>query len=158
MTYRNLLSLALLVIAQGAYAQESDEHTVSVQLLELADIEIEGGDVAIVLDQFDPATKWVKPESDASTSVEYRHTSASNKKITVATDNASPSFLLSVEALEASSGTATGQVALSTSAADFITNIPAGMGEATLEYFAEAPIGASAGTDSHVVTYTILAM
>ncbi|TNE86462.1 MAG: hypothetical protein EP330_22250 [Deltaproteobacteria bacterium] len=155
---RKTLALAFLLAAPAAFAAGSASHNVSVQLLELTDIAIQGGDVSIVLDQFDPGTNWVLPEFDESTSLEFRHTSAAAQKVTVETDNAAPSFALSVTAQAPSNGASAGQVALSTTAADFITGINAGQGGAGLRYDASAPMGSAAGTDAHVITYTILAM
>ena len=149
---------AVLAFSAPAYAQSSASHNVSVQLLELSDISIDGGDVSIVLDEFDSSTNWVKPESDQSTELEFRHTSAASQKITVETDNADPAFDLSVEARDPSNGTAAGDVQLSTVSQDFLSDIAAGQGEADLRYTASAPMGAAAGTDSHTVTYTLLAM
>ncbi|MCO4745235.1 MAG: hypothetical protein KC912_10645, partial [Proteobacteria bacterium] len=154
---RKTLSLLALFAAPAALAAGSASHNVSVQLVELTDIAIQGGDVAIVLDQFDPGTNWVLPEFNDATSLDYKHTSAAAQKVTVETDNPTPAFDLSVSAQAPSNGAGSGQVALSTTAADFITGISAGQGSAGLRYDAAAPLGAAAGTDAHVITYTILA-
>ncbi|MBM3324750.1 MAG: hypothetical protein FJY66_03695 [Calditrichaeota bacterium] len=84
------------------------------------------------------------------------------KKITAQTNLASPNFTLKVLAINVSSGdgTAAGEVTLTTGAANFVVDIPAGIpvgdpGTCILRYRASATASDGTGTDVHTVTYTI---
>jgi hypothetical protein len=84
------------------------------------------------------------------------------KKIIAQTNLASPSFTLSVRAvnISAGDGTGAGAVMLSTTPADLVVDIPAGIqpldpGTCTLRYTASATVTGGAGTDNHSVTFTI---
>ncbi len=85
------------------------------------------------------------------------------KKITTQTNLGSPKFTLTTQALSVSAGdgTAVGEIALTTSASDFVVDIPAGIpvgdpGTCTLRYAASATASDGTGTDFHTVTYTII--
>ena len=84
------------------------------------------------------------------------------KKIVTQTNLASPSYTLSVRAvsISAGDGTGAGAVALSTTPADLVVDIPAGIppvdpGTCTLRYTASATVTGGAGSDNHSVTFTI---
>jgi hypothetical protein len=84
------------------------------------------------------------------------------KKIIAQTNLASPSYVLSVRAVNISSGdgTGAGAIVLSTSPADLVVDIPSGIqpvdpGICTLRYTASATATGGAGTDNHSVTFTI---
>jgi len=84
------------------------------------------------------------------------------KKIVTQTNLAGPSYTLSVRAvsISAGDGTGAGAVALSTTPADLVVDIPSGIqpldpGTCTLRYAASATVTGGAGTDNHSVTFTI---
>lgn len=84
------------------------------------------------------------------------------KKIITQTNLASPSFTLTVRAVNVSAGdgTGAGAVILSTTPADLVVDIPSGIlamdpGTCTLRYSASATANGGAGTDNHSITFTI---
>src|SRR5690606_6292921 len=130
-------------------------HTVTVTVAEINEVAIVGGNVSLVIDSATAGSE-PNPDTDTSTSLDWT-TNATGQKITVATDQAAPNFTLTVEATDATGGTTAGPVALSTTAADFVTGISETTGSADLSYEASALASDGNGSDVHVVTYTIVA-
>lgn len=125
-------------------------------------IKIEGGSITLTIST---ATAGQEPNEVTNTTcgLEWECEEwevEKNKKITVKTNLVSPKFTLKVLAIidPTSSGTAAGEVTLSTVAQDFVTSIPAGSevkGSCTLKYTASATAAQGTGTDTHIITYTI---
>jgi hypothetical protein len=146
-------------------------HTVSVLAATLllsaeirgADISVLNGDVNLTISS---ATAGQQPAAATNESCQLQWTTLNadaTKKITVQSDVATPSFTLTVSAVNVSAGdgTAAGQVTLSTTAADLIVSIPAGVlvsdpGTCTLHYAASATAASGNGSENHAITFTIV--
>jgi hypothetical protein len=146
------LSLALLLIAATPFKDAFG-----------ADISVLNGDVNLSI------LSAVAGQEPSSTINETRLLQWSTlaldptKKITAQTSLGSPKFLLTARAVNitAGDGTAVGEVVLTTSASDFVVDIPAGIpagdpATCTLRYTASATASDGTGTDLHTVTYTIM--
>ena len=107
-----------------------------------------------------------QPASTASESCQLQWTTLpadATKKITAQSSLATPSFTLTVSAINvtAGDGTATGTVTLSTTAEDLIVGIPAGVpvidpATCVLHYTASATAANGAGSENHTITFTIV--
>lgn len=154
---RKLSSLALCAILSSlspvAFAGSSDSHTVTVTVTAINEVAITGGNVTLTINS---ATAGSEPDAKQDTSTSLAWTSnQSNKKITVATDQAAPAFSLSATAASVTGGTSAGAVVLSTAAADFVTGIATTTGSCTLQYDASATAADGSGSDVHTVTFTL---
>ncbi|HEY3296331.1 MAG TPA: hypothetical protein VGL38_12965 [bacterium] len=128
-----------------------------------ADLAVLNGDVELTVSS---ATAGQQPIAATSETCQLQWTTLvadATKKITAQSSLATPSFVLTVNAvsISAGDGTAAGPVTLSTSAGDLIVNIPAGVlvsdpGTCTLRYTASATAANGTGSDSHTITFTIV--
>lgn len=82
-------------------------------------------------------------------------TNSSLKKITASSNLASPLFALQVIAVNPTTGSASPQSTLSTTASDLVLNIGRSSGSCALLYTAIALASQGTGTDSHTITFTI---
>ena len=151
---RHLITLAALVVSTSAFAAADDQHMVTVEVLPINELALDGGDVYL---RIDSATAGEDPDPafDSSASLRWT-TNEANKKIVAATDNAAPKFRLFVEAGSVSGGASAGQLELSTSAQDLVSGISLTVGAAQLQYEARALASDGTGTDVHNVTYTLV--
>jgi hypothetical protein len=128
-----------------------------------ADVSVLNGDVDLTISS---ATAGQQPAAVTNEVCQLQWTTLvadATKKITVQTSLATPSFTLTVSAVNVSAGdgTAAGQVTLSTTAADLLVSIPAGVlvsdpGTCTLHYAAAATAANGSGLDAHTITFTIM--
>jgi len=128
-----------------------------------ADVSVLNGDVDLTVSS---ASAGQQPTSTTNDVCRLQWTTLvmdDTKKITVQSSLATPSFMLKVSAVNVSAGdgTAAGQVTLSTTAEDLVTNIPAAVlvsdpGTCTLHYTASATAANGTGSDSHTITFTIV--
>jgi hypothetical protein len=141
--------------ASAATAAQTANHTVTVQVNAINELALTGGNVTLTIST---ATAGQQPDSATnSTCTLAWTTNQANRKITVATNLASPLFTLQVLAQSVSGGTAAPQVTLSTTAADFVTGVSKTVGTCTLGYTASATAAQGTGSDVHIVTYTLTA-
>lgn len=127
-----------------------------------ADLSLVTGDVDLVISS---ATAGSQPDAVTDETSQLQWTTEvldPVKKITVQTNAANPAYALTVRAtnVSAADGTAAGEVTLSTTAADLITGIPAGVpladpGSCNLRYSATASAAGGTGADIHTITFTI---
>jgi hypothetical protein len=127
-----------------------------------ADIAILNGDVSLTITT---ATAGQQPVSVQDVSGQLEWTTLVTdpvKKIIAQTNLTSPSYTLSVRAvnISAGDGTGAGAVVLSTTPGDLVADIPSGIlpldpGTCTLRYTASATASSGVGTDYHTVTFTI---
>lgn len=149
------LTISFFLIAASANATRggADEGRDS------AVISVEGGSVSIPLQNFDPCTNWLLPESDAATSLSYNHKGTTRNKVTVQSNNPKAHFDVTVMAEATTNGVGAGPISLKQPwAHTLISDIEPGQGSAALRYEASAPAGSAAEAEAHVVTYTVLAM
>jgi len=149
-----LLALALCFGLSGvAMAANTDNHTVTVTVNAINEIDV-SGTLGLTIDS---ATAGSEPNGAVdNTACDLLWTTNQNsKKITVATNLASPNFTLKVVAQNVSGGTAASEVALGTTAADFVTGIAETVGSSDIQYTASATAAQGTGSDVHTVTYTL---
>ena len=149
-----LLSIGLVGIA---LAGTSANHTVTVTVSAINEVAISGGNITLTINS---ATAGSNPDdaSDAATCDLLWTTNETSKKITAATNLASPDFTLTVQAANVSGGTSAGQITLSDTAQDFVTGIATTVGSCDLSYVGSATAAQGTGSDVHTVTYTITAV
>lgn len=149
---RSFLSLTLLALAfsTSAFASDTAGHTVTVEVLPVNEVAIVGGNVDLDID-------FTYAAADSTAANLTWSTNESSKKITVQTSLGTIVYPLTVEAIGATGGTAAAAVVLTTTPADFVTGISLTDGGADLSYSATATAADGVGTESHTVTYTIVA-
>ena len=138
---------------------------VAGHLLSMADVafsgavSILGGDVSLVVSSA-TAGQDPDPAIDCTTaSLRYRRSPADPPmKVTVETNLGSPSFILKTEAINATGGTSAGEIVLSTTAQDFLTDVVLTVNRSCdISYTSIALASDGTGSDAHRVTYTIVA-
>lgn len=127
-----------------------------------ADVAILSGDVSLTVTT---AAAGQQPSAVIDESAQLEWTTLLTdpvKKIIAQTNLAGANFTLSVRAVSISSGdgTGAGAVVLSTTPADLVVDVPAGIeavdpGTCTLRYTASATAASGSGSDHHSVTFTI---
>jgi hypothetical protein len=149
--------LAFVLIAAWAcvaWASNTANHTVTVQVNAINELAITGGSVTLTLNT---ATAGSNPNdvTDATCGLQWT-TNEATKKITVQTDQSSPNFTLKSVAISVSGGTAAAQSTLSGAAPhDFVTGISTTLGSCTVRYTGQATAAQGTGSVLHTVTYTI---
>ena len=153
-----ILAISVLVIGLTAvvWAAGNDDHSVTVTVSAINEVAIVGGGVTLTINS---ATAGSDPDDDTdNTTCDLNWTTnEASKKITVQTDEGSPTFVLKVVAQNESGGTAASEVTLSTSPADFVTGVATTTGTCDLQYTASADASDGTGSDNHTVTYTLTA-
>lgn len=149
----------ILVCAGAAAAQSQvfglDRHTVTVQVLPITQVQIIGGGVSLDINNASAvAGQDMMTVTDQSSSIHWA-TNSANRKITVATDLATPIFTLRLLAIGPTQGTGMAEVELSTTAKDLLLNIGRTTGNAALRYTGVAYASQGTGIDNHVITFTI---
>ena len=158
-TYRWLtgaVGALLLLSLQNAAAQGgSDFHTVTVQVSTITAVQVSSGTVNMnIAGASTVAGQDQMSIVDQSTSLLWGINS-SLKKITVNTSLAAPKYTMKVLAVSPSVGTASAEVTLSTTAADFMINVGRSSGSCTLKYTGIALASQGTGSDAHTITFTI---
>lgn len=128
-----------------------------------ADVSVLNGDVELTISSA-TAGQQPNPVTDEVCQLQWSTlVSDPTQKITVRTNLATPGFSLIVRAVNVSAGdgAAAGDISLSTTATDFIVDIPAGVpvgdpGTCTVRYTASSTASDGTGTDIHTVTFTIV--
>jgi hypothetical protein len=128
-----------------------------------ADVSVLNGDVELTISSA-TAGQQPNPVTDEVCQLQWSTlVSDPTQKITVRTNLATPGFSLIVRAVNVSAGdgAAAGDISLSTTATDFIVDIPAGVpvgdpGTCTVRYTASSTASDGTGSDIHTVTFTIV--
>ena len=141
------------LMASGALAASSANHTVTVQVNAINELALTGGNITLTIST---ATAGQQPDAATNSTCTLAWTAnQANRKITVATNLASPLFTLKVLAQSVTGGSAAPEVTLSNTAADFVTGVSKTTGGCTLRYATAATAAQGTGTDVHTVTYTL---
>ena len=155
-----LLVSAALVVLSSVFAMaaptmvNSASHQVNVQVMEIHNIAIIGGNVGLVIEAA-TAGKDPDPVSDSHTALSYTINSNAAKKITAQLDKAYPEGVTLQVAVKADGST--GQQKLSPEAVDVVTNLSKiANPNAPLIYTASATAGAGELNETRTVTYTIV--
>lgn len=154
-TYAALLASVVLIFGWIglASASNSANHTVTVHVDAINEAAVTGGDITLTINS---ATAGSQPNNATNTACHLNWTTnEADKKITVESDQAAPTYTLKVTATGVSGGTAAPQVTISSVAHDFVTAVATTIGTCTLSYVASATAAEGTGEDVHVVTYTL---
>ncbi len=148
------LALGIFAMTNMAYSQSNDNHSVTITVAAINQMAIVGGDVSLTINTASAGSELTSQNDNTTTDLNWT-TNEASKKITIVSNLASPNYTLTVEAQNASGGTAAGVISLSTTAIDFVTGISNTVGTCDLSYTASATVASGAGSDIHTVTYTI---
>lgn len=148
------VAAVFVTVLAGLLWATSASHTVTIQVLGISEVAIIGSNIL----QVSQATGGRGSEPTIMVDEECAlvwTTNITNMKITVATNLASPTYVLKALAVNVSGGTAAGEVVLSTTATDFVIDISQSIGGCNIRYTASATSAQSEGFDEHTITYTI---
>jgi hypothetical protein len=158
-----LIVMFFLVLAGNShrvYAQVygTDFHTVTVSVATLNIVQVTGGGVGLTLGAgaVTAGVDLMGPVTNSSTTLLWGFNSTP-RSIFVQTDPVAKKFILKVLAVAPTAGTASPEVTLSTTPKVFLSNAGRSSGSCTLQYSGYALASAGTGTDSHVITFTIVA-
>jgi hypothetical protein len=153
-----LITTALVLLWSPSKAQiASSAHTVTLQVNEITLIAVNVGAVNLTINGSTAvAGENVMVATDETSSLLWG-TNASARKVTVNTSLAAPLFTLRAVAVSPSTGTAAPEAVLSTVSSDFILGIGRSSGTARIRYIFEALASQGIGTDTHVITFTVVA-
>ncbi len=137
------------------YGQDNN-NTVTVTVATITNVAVSSGSVnlTMALANVTAGQDLMGPVTNTATSLLWGINS-SLKKITVKTNLAAPKYTLKLLAVSPTTGTAAAEVTLSTTAADFMTNVGRTSGTCTLQYSGYALASKGVGSDSHTITFTI---
>jgi hypothetical protein len=157
-TFRTGLTAILVVFSLSGWtlASNSTNHTVTVTVSAINEISLTSGNITLTINV---ATAGSNPtDATNNTCILAWTVNESSKKITVASNQASPNFTLKILASGVTGGMAAAQATLIDAAArDCVTGISTTLGGATLNYTAQATAAQGTGSVVHTVTYTITA-
>jgi len=148
---------AILSTALSFAQPASTNQTLTLQVFETNMIDVSQRAVTMVINQASLET-GAPIESVNEDGNLIWITNGDNKKITVATNNASPRFLVKVSALDiaGSSGTAAPEVTLNDNTTkDLVVGVTRSWGKCKIRFVASAKISDGIGTETHAITYTI---
>lgn len=160
-THHVLLSLLACVsmtcMAARAQVFGSSQRTITVQVSAITLVQVSAGVVNLSITAASVvAGQDAMTMTDQSTSLLWG-TNSSGRKITVSTSLAAPKYTLRLLALNPTAGTAAPEVTLSTASTDLLLNIGRTSGSCSLQYTAIALASTGSGSDSHTITFTVLA-
>jgi hypothetical protein len=154
------LLLIFACVPQGASAQVygTDSHNVTVTVATVNIVQVSAGTASLTLSAaaVTAGVNLMGPVTNSATSLLWGFNS-SLRKVTVKTNLAAPKFILKVLAVAPTQGTASPEVTLSTTAADFLINTGRSSGSCTIQYSGCALASAGTGTDTHTITFTVAA-
>jgi hypothetical protein len=157
-THQIALAVCVLVllVAGSAFAANTDNQIVTLQVAAINEIAVSGDPGALIVNT---ATAGAEPDTATDNSTDYGiTTNESNKRITGVVDAAVPANTeLYIFLVAPTGGTSTGDVQLTTSAADLVTGIST-LAETnntiTYKYYASVAAGVVAST-TRTVTLTL---
>jgi len=158
-TYIFCLALALgALTALPVFAQDaSTSQTLTLQVFETNRIDVSQRAVSMVINQASLETGSPVEAVNEDGSLTWL-TNGDNKKITVATNNAAPRFLVKVHALDitGSTGVAAPEITLNDNTnRDLVMGVTRSYGKCKIRFVASAKVSDGIGSETHVITYTI---
>jgi hypothetical protein len=153
----SLIMLSLLMVASAFGQPVSTSQTLTLQVFETNKIDLSQRAVTLVINQASLETGAPIEAVNEDGNLIWI-TNGENKKITVASNNASPRFLVKVNALDISgtSGVAAPEVALNDNTIkDLVVGVSRSWGKCKVRFVASAQVSDGVGTETHVITYTI---
>jgi len=154
---RAIVGLALLTAASSFSQTASTNQTLTLQVFETNRIDISERALTMVINQASLETGAPVEAVNEDGNLIWI-TNGENKKITVASNNASPRFLVKVSALDitGSTGTAAPEVTLNDNTIkDLVVGVTRSWGKCKIRFVASAKISDGIGTETHAITYTI---
>ena len=153
-----VIAITGILVTQLAYSQQAKSaQVVMLSVLELNKIDLVGGSLTLQINAINDNA--VQPNAAVDASTKLLWTSNGNaRKIAVASNIASPRFILRIEAEKSGSGAgrAEPEVTLSdNSPRDLILGVERSAGSCKLKFTAMAEVGQGIGSESHLITYTI---
>jgi hypothetical protein len=147
----------LCVWTSDASSQDSDNHTVTVQVAEISVVDVTASTLNLnILDGDIQIGRDLMFVTDQSSSI-FWGTNSSSRKVTANTDLAAPQFELRLVASSPTRGTPAPEFALSTIPQDLLLDIGRSLGSSLLQYTGVAYASQGTGTDVHTITFTIVA-
>lgn len=148
----------VLVVLPAMYAQgSSTKQVLTLQVLELNKIDLLGNSLTLIIDNLESQSLEKAHAINASMTL-FWTTNGEGKKITVASNTASPRFALKVVAQNVTPGIglAAPEVKFSDNGTrDFIVGLGRSAGKCVIRFAASARPEEGVGADTHVVTFTI---
>jgi len=155
-----VMILASVIVPQRAYAQlpYTDSHNVTVTVATVNIVQVSAGTASLSLSSaaVTAGVDLMGPVTNTATSLLWGFNS-SLRKVTVKTNLAAPKYILKALAVAPTQGTASAEVTLSTTAADFLINAGRSSGSCTIQYSGYALASKGTGTDTHTITFTVAA-
>jgi hypothetical protein len=149
--------LSFLFSARLFGQQASTEQVLTLQVLEINKIGINNNAVTLIIDQASLENGMPVPAVNEE-GVLVWITNGENKKITVASNNPSPRFLVKLVALDvpSSAGVGSPEVILTDNATkDFVIGVSKTTGRCKIKFTAAAKISDGIGSETYIITYTI---
>jgi hypothetical protein len=142
----------------SAFSQEaSTSQTLTLQVFETNRIDVSQRAVTMVINQASLETGNPVEAVNEDGNLTWI-TNGDNKKITVASNNAAPRFLVKVHALDVtgSTGVAAPEITLNDNTTrDLVMGVTRSFGKCKLRFVASAKVSDGIGTETHVITYTV---
>jgi hypothetical protein len=153
------IAAALGILASvPAFGQEaSTSQTLTLQVFETNRIDVSQRAVTMVINQASLETGNPVESVNEDGNLTWI-TNGDNKKITVASNNATPRFLVKVHALDiiGSTGTAAPEITLNDNTTrDLVMGVTRSYGKCKIRFVASAKVSDGIGTETHVISYTI---
>jgi len=149
--------LAILSTALSFSQPASTNQTLTLQVFETNSIDISVRALTMVISQASLQTGAPIDAVNEDGNLIWI-TNGENKKITIASNNASPRFLVKVSALDiaGSTGVAAPEVTLNDNTVkDLVVGVTRCWGKCKIRFVASAKISDGIGTETHAITYTI---
>lgn len=152
-----LAAFALLSFASAFGQDANTTQTLTLQVFETNKIDISQRALTLVINQASLETGSPVQAVNEDENLVWM-TNGENKKITAASNNASPRFLVKMQALDitGSSGVASPEIVLNdNNTKDLILGVTRSAGKCKIRFVASAKVTDGIGTETHVITYTI---
>ena len=146
-----------LLLAQPALAQTAQQ-TLTLTVGSVADMDVSGNAISLTVDTYTMGSEDLTPATDASTTYNVLHNSATAKKITAGIDVAAPTGTTLEVNLASTKGSGGVDVDITnaTTAVDVVTGIARGADNNQLiSYTFSATTAANAFSGNRVVTFTL---
>ena len=150
-------ALSLLTAGSALSQESSTNQTLTLQVFETNRIDISQRAVTMVINQVSLETGSPVEAVNEEGNLTWI-TNGENKKITVASNNAAPRFLVKVHALDitGSTGVAAPEITMNDNTTrDLVMGVTRSWGKCKIRFVASAKVSDGIGTDTHVITYTI---
>jgi hypothetical protein len=150
-------ALGILSVTSAFGQDVSTNQTLTLQVFEANKIDISQRALTLVINQASLETGNPVEAVNEDGNLVWL-TNGENKKITVATNNAAPRFLVKVHALDitGSSGVAAPEIVLNDNTTrDLVVGVTRSWGKCKIRFVASSKVSDGVGTETHLISYTI---